>query len=111
MTGHKLSSLGLRISPQWRKKLPNIDLESVINLALSITPCYIRIIMDSTEHKINRDQWVAACGGSEKPFKAPNGLLVWYMWNRKTGEHAYLNVKTDIFLTQEEVEQAFRVNQ
>jgi len=55
---------------------------------------------------INRDQWIPACGGTEVPFKARNGKTLWYMWNRVTGEHAYLDVGTDIFLSNEEAMQA-----
>lgn len=50
---------------------------------------------------INKDRWVPACGGTEQPFNVGNFRLL-YMWNQVTGEHAYLNLATDIFLTNEE---------
>lgn len=53
--------------------------------------------------------WVPACGGTEVPFKTRKGFHLWYMWNRITGEHAYLNVETDIFLTNEEAFEAIGV--
>ena len=59
-----------------------------------------------TEHTVNRDQWVPANGETETPFTARNGQRLWYMWNRVTGEHAYLDVNSDVFLTQDEVEEA-----
>lgn len=49
-----------------------------------------------------RQYWVPACGGTEKPFKSRSGVRLHYMWNPGTGEHAYLNLDTDIFLTNEE---------
>ena len=54
-----------------------------------------------TEHTINKDRWVPACGGTEVPFTRGNYRLL-YMWNQTTGEHTYLNLDTDIFLTDEE---------
>lgn len=47
----------------------------------------------------NGDHWVAACGGTETPFKTRSGKTLWYMWNTRTGEHAYLDMDNDIFLT------------
>ncbi len=42
-------------------------------------------------------RWVAACGGSEEPMTV-NGVRVLYCWNTGTGEHAYLNLDTDIIM-------------
>ncbi len=55
---------------------------------------------------INKDRWVPACSGTEKPFNVGNYHLC-YMWNQVTGEHAYLNLATDIFLTPQEVSEIF----
>ena len=41
------------------------------------------------------DRWVAACGGIEEPFKH-EGVRWLYVWNAATGEHAYLNLDTDL---------------
>lgn len=46
-------------------------------------------------------EWVAACGGTEKPFDVA-GRTLHYMWNRATGEHAYYDVKRDLFLSDED---------
>ena len=46
--------------------------------------------------------WVPACGGTETPFKTRTGRTLLYMWNRKTGEHAYYDVGADVFLTNDE---------
>jgi hypothetical protein len=48
------------------------------------------------------DDWVAACGGTETPFRTRTGRMLFYMWNRTTGEHAYYDVEGDVFLTYEE---------
>ena len=46
--------------------------------------------------------WVAACGGTETPFTTRTGRLLHYMWNTMTGEHAYYDVRSDIFLNNDE---------
>lgn len=43
----------------------------------------------------NENRWVAACGGRELPF-IHNGTEWLYVFNPATGEHAYLNLGTDI---------------
>lgn len=51
---------------------------------------------------MNRDRWVAACGGTEVPFKTRTGKTLWYMWNPRTGEHAYLDMDNDLFLSNQD---------
>ena len=48
------------------------------------------------------DRWVPACGGTEVPFETRTGRTLHYMWNMTTGEHAYYDVRADIFLDTEE---------
>jgi hypothetical protein len=60
--------------------------------------------------RINTDNWVPACGGTERPFETRTGRTLWYMWNTTTGEHGYLDVDNDIFLTGPEVDEAFGMN-
>ncbi len=43
-----------------------------------------------------------ACGGSETPFKTRSGARLLYCFNHAEGRHAYLNVDTDVILTNEE---------
>jgi len=43
------------------------------------------------------DDWVPACGGTEVPFVV-KGQRLHYMWNRKTGQHAYYHCDRDVFL-------------
>ena len=46
-------------------------------------------------------EWVPACGGTEQPFTC-RGRRLLYCWNTVTGEHAYLDLDTDLFLSNEE---------
>lgn len=49
--------------------------------------------------KAEQGPWFPACGGTEKPFRTNTGLLVQYMYQPSTGRHMYINVETDVFLT------------
>ena len=55
------------------------------------------------------DNWIPACGGTETPFTTRTGRVLQYLWCPATGEHAYIDVKTDIILTNEEAQAALGV--
>jgi hypothetical protein len=46
--------------------------------------------------------WLAACGGTETPFKTRTGRTLLYCWQPATGRHAYLDCGTDLILSDEE---------
>lgn len=46
--------------------------------------------------------WVPACNGTEVPFTARNGQRLLYCWQPLTGNHAYIDVNTDMVLTTEQ---------
>lgn len=47
-------------------------------------------------------EWVPAAGGTEEPFLTRGGRKLQYMWNPVTKEHAYLDLETDLILSDEE---------
>jgi len=51
---------------------------------------------------IGRDVWVPANGGHETEFLARSGARLLYVWNGKSRKHAYLDLGTDIILSDEE---------
>ena len=51
------------------------------------------------------DNWYPANNGTETVFTSRSGVRLLYCWQPSTGRHAYLNVDTDIILTDEEAEQ------
>jgi hypothetical protein len=53
---------------------------------------------------VDTDHWIPACGGTEMPFETRTGRVLQYLWNPGTGEHAYIDVRTDIILTNEEAQ-------
>jgi hypothetical protein len=55
------------------------------------------------ENRLN-DNWLPACGGTEVPFKSRSGKRLQYVWQPSTGHHAYLDVDSDIILSDEEAE-------
>lgn len=55
-------------------------------------------------------EWIAACGGTETPFTTRTGRVLHYMWNTVTGEHAYYDVRNDVFLSNEDANIALGMN-
>lgn len=53
--------------------------------------------------------WYPACGGKETPFLSRSGKRLLYCWRPATGNHAYIDLDTDIVLTQEEADAALRL--
>jgi len=54
--------------------------------------------------KRENSPWIVAAGGKEEPFIARSGARLIYVWQPATGKHAYLNLGTDIILSDEEAE-------
>lgn len=50
------------------------------------------------------DSWQPACGGSEVPFKSRSGKRLQYVWQPSTGQHAYLDLDSDLILSDKEAE-------
>ena len=52
----------------------------------------------------NADRWVPACGGTEKEFTC-KGFRLLYVYNPRWQKHAYLNLDTDMVLSDEEAQE------
>lgn len=61
---------------------------------------------DVARMKRENGVWTPACGGTETEFKTRNGHRLLYVWQQSTGRHAYLNLDTDIVLTDDEARAA-----
>jgi hypothetical protein len=59
-------------------------------------------MLDAKQKKAEQGPWLPACGGTEVPFKTRTGMTLLYCWQPSTGRHAYINVDTDLVLTDEE---------
>lgn len=62
--------------------------------------------LDEEQKRREQGNWVPACGGTEQPFTTRSGYRLQYLWQPSTGRHAYINLDTDIILTDDE---AFRL--
>lgn len=74
-----------------------IDSDSAIVSYMSVAD-----IIAEREAKAEQGNWVPACGGTEVPFNTRTGRRLLYCFQPSTGKHAYLDLGTDIFLTDEE---------
>lgn len=54
------------------------------------------------ETKAAQGNWIPACGGTEQPFTSRSGKRLLYCYQPSTGNHAYLDLGSDMFLTDEE---------
>jgi hypothetical protein len=52
--------------------------------------------------------WFPANGGTEEPFTARTGRRLLYVWQPTTGRHAYLDLGTDLILTDNEARLALQ---
>jgi len=52
------------------------------------------------------DNWIPACGGTEKEFKTHSGRRLLYCWNPAQNKHAYYDVGADIILSNDEAWEA-----
>lgn len=50
----------------------------------------------------SQGNWYPACNGTETEFRTRTGLRLLYVWQPSTGNHAYLNLDTDIILSDNE---------
>lgn len=66
------------------------------------TPAPVREVMLPAK----ADSWVPANGGTETVFTSRSGIRMLYCWQRSTGQHAYINVDTDMVMSNEEAQAA-----
>jgi hypothetical protein len=58
--------------------------------------------LDMAQEKAEQGLWLVASGGTEVPFISRSGKRLLYCWQPSTGKHAYLDMGTDLILTDEE---------
>lgn len=66
----------------------------------------LRNANESVEEKYDPHQgnWEPASGGTEQPFRAKSGKRLLYVYQASTGRHAYLDMDTDLILSDEEAD-------
>lgn len=58
--------------------------------------------LEARRRRAQQGSWIAACGGTETPFLSRSGKTLLYCHQPSTGRHAYLDVGTDMILSDEE---------
>ena len=59
-------------------------------------------MLEERRRKAEQGNWFPASGGTETPFTTRTGHKLLYVWQPSTGRHAYLDMGTDMILTDEE---------
>lgn len=62
--------------------------------------------LEAIDRQKAQGNWYPANGGTETEFKTRLGRRLLYCWQPSTGRHAYLDVATDIILSDEEAQLA-----
>jgi hypothetical protein len=60
----------------------------------------------AADRRKEQGNWIPACGGTETPFRTRMGRRLLYCWQPSTGRHAYLDVDSDMILTDQEAQLA-----
>ena len=63
-------------------------------------------LLDEAFARREQGNWFPACGGTETVFTTRTGFRLLYCWQPSTGKHAYINVDTDMILSDEEARAA-----
>jgi len=61
-------------------------------------------MIEQARLRAEQGNWVPACGGTETAFTTRSGRRLLYCWQPSTGRHAYLDVQTDLILSDHEAE-------
>lgn len=59
-------------------------------------------LLDERDAKARNGVWVPACNQTEVPITTRNGRRLLYCFQPSSGKHAYLDLATDIILSDEE---------
>jgi len=57
---------------------------------------------DAAMTRLRQGPWVPASNGTEVPFTTRGGFRLLYCWQPSTGDHAYLDLGRDMFLSDDE---------
>jgi hypothetical protein len=60
----------------------------------------------AAQKRAEEGNWFPACDGTETSFFTRTGRKLLYCYQPTTGRHAYLDVQTDLILSDEEAQQA-----
>jgi hypothetical protein len=91
----KLRRAGCRVE---RRTLPSGDVAVLKRCPPGVRP--------NPHPQAGAGEWYPASGGSEQPFVTRTGRRLQYVWQPRTGAHAYYDVDRDIILSDDEAMRA-----
>lgn len=68
------------------------------------TPKTLSQLLDEQQARAERGPWYPASNGTEIPFVTRGGFRLLYMWQPSTKTHAYINLDTDMFISDSEID-------
>jgi hypothetical protein len=76
--------------------------EQLLTLIAIANNATLADILEACDEAKRQGPWTPASGGTEQIFRARTGKRLLYCWQQTTGKHAYLDVDSDIILSDEE---------
>lgn len=73
---------------------------------MTTTTTSVAGMIEERQRRAEQGNWIPACGGTEVPFLTRTGKRLLYVYQPSTGRHAYLDLGTDLILTNEEARAA-----
>jgi hypothetical protein len=76
--------------------------EELLTLIAIANNATLADLLEACDEAKSQGPWTPACGGTEQVFQARSGKRLLYCWQQTTGKHAYLDVDSDLILSDEE---------
>lgn len=95
-------SASVRPSPNF----PTNHWKATVVPTLTITGSASPLLVGTCNDLFQDHNWHPACGGTEEPFTTRTGKRLLYVWQPSTNRHAYLDLETDLILSDEEARRA-----
>lgn len=76
--------------------------EQLLTLIAIANNASLADILEACDEAKNQGPWTPGSGGTETVFQARSGKRLLYCWQQTTGKHAYLDVDSDLILSDEE---------
>jgi hypothetical protein len=102
-------ALGFLYSTLTDLKLQNYELWRMKRDTTTLNDLIAEEKKQLAENKLN-DNWLPACGGTEEPFVSRSGKRLQYVWQPSTGHHAYLDLDSDLILSDEAAQAALQLS-
>lgn len=79
-----------------------MNTEHLLTLIAVANNASLADLLTAADEAREQGPWTPASGGTEEVFKSRTGKRLLYCWQQTTGKHAYLDVDSDLILSDEE---------